>query len=54
MEPPYRLDECGWVANRWAELLSLPGEQKLDLLAEMDPLRRLRAIKACLEDPEGA
>jgi len=54
MEPPYRLDECGWVANRWAELLSLPGEQKVDLLAEMNPLRRLRAIKACLEGPEGA
>jgi Lon protease-like protein len=54
MEPPYRLDECGWVANRWAELLPLPGEQKVELLAETDPLRRLRAIKACFENPEGA
>lgn len=49
MEPPYRLDECGWVANRWAELLSLPVAQKVDLLAETDPVRRLNTIKAYLD-----
>jgi Lon protease-like protein len=30
---PYRLDECGWVANRWCELLPLTPEKKLHLLA---------------------
>jgi Lon protease-like protein len=49
MERPYRLDECGWVANRWAELLSLPAERKVELMAELDPVRRLSAIKACLD-----
>jgi hypothetical protein len=49
MERPYRLDECGWVANRLAELLSLPAERKVELMAELDPVRRLSAIKACLD-----
>jgi len=39
---PYRLDECGWVANRWAEMLPLSNEGKLQLLAERDPLARLK------------
>jgi Lon protease-like protein len=26
--PPYRLDDCGWVANRWCELLPIPPELK--------------------------
>ena len=43
---PYRLDECGWVANRWAELLTLSVEQKVDLLAELDPVKRLRSVHA--------
>ena len=38
---PYRLDECGWVANRWAELLPLPVAQKQLLLAIDDPKARL-------------
>jgi uncharacterized protein len=39
---PYRLDECGWVANRWAEMLPINPEAKQQLLAERDPLQRLR------------
>jgi Lon protease-like protein len=39
---PYRLDECGWVANRWAEILPISPEAKQQLLAESDPLQRLR------------
>lgn len=46
MAAPYRLDECGWVANRWAELLTLSAEQKVDLLAERDPVKRLRSVQA--------
>jgi hypothetical protein len=44
LQAPYRLDECGWVANRWAELLPLSAEEKLELLAEVDPLVRLSAV----------
>jgi len=43
--PPYRLDECGWVANRWAELLPLPAPTKLALLSEIDPLQRLQTVR---------
>ena len=41
---PFRLDEAGWVANRWAEMLPFSTEKKLQLLAEMDPLERLRLV----------
>ncbi|MFZ4499317.1 MAG: LON peptidase substrate-binding domain-containing protein [Burkholderiales bacterium] len=47
--PPYRLDECGWVANRWAELLPLPPGLKADLLAVDDPEERLRRLSGYLE-----
>ncbi len=39
---PYQLDDCGWVANRWAELLPLAPQVKQQLLAEPDPLQRLK------------
>ena len=48
LQAPFRLDECGWVANRWAELLPLPTEEKLALLAEMDPLARLERVAQAL------
>jgi hypothetical protein len=41
---PYRLDECGWVANRWTELLPLSADDKQRLLAELDPVKRLHQI----------
>ena len=44
LQAPYRLDECGWVANRWAELLPLTAQEKLALLAEADPLARLEQV----------
>lgn len=45
---PYRLDECGWVANQWAMLLALNGAEKTKLLAEDDPLTRLTMVKLLL------
>lgn len=48
---PYRLDECGWVANRWAELLPLPAGLKADLLAADDPLERLQRLSGYIEPP---
>ena len=41
---PYRLDESGWVANRWCELLQLPLELKQRLMALENPLVRLELV----------
>lgn len=41
---PFYLDECGWVANRWAEILTLERATKNKLLMELDPLKRLQMI----------
>lgn len=46
---PYRLDECGWVANRWTELLPISGAAKQALLAEPDAVQRLQRIADCVE-----
>ncbi|VVE71141.1 peptidase S16 [Pandoraea anapnoica] len=50
LAPPYRLDECGWVADRWAELLPLPAHEKETLLGIADPVARLARIQAFLTD----
>ncbi|MGA1694632.1 MAG: LON peptidase substrate-binding domain-containing protein [Burkholderiaceae bacterium] len=42
--PPYRLDECGWVANRWAELMPLTPAEQQSLIACSDPLERLERL----------
>ena len=42
--PPYHLDQCGWVANRYAEAMPLSAAVKLQLLGELDPLKRLEAV----------
>lgn len=41
---PYRLDECGWVANRWCDLLSIPAHLKQSLLQLDSPLLRLELV----------
>lgn len=43
--PPWHMDNCGWVANRWAELLPLKQEQKQNLLALDNPILRLEIIQ---------
>lgn len=48
LAPPFRLDDCGWVANRWCELLPLPPDDKATLLALTDPVARLAAIQDVL------
>ncbi len=50
LAPPFRLDECAWVANRLAELLPLAVVQKADLLGMPDPQRRLAWIDRWLEE----
>lgn len=50
LAPPYRLDEAGWVANRWCELLRLPPEQKQRLLLQENPVLRLELIQDVLSE----
>jgi Lon protease-like protein len=48
-QPPYRWDDCGWVANRWCELLPLGAEQKQRLMALENPLLRLELVADVLD-----
>lgn len=48
MAAPFRLSDCGWVANRWCELLPLAIEQKLRLLCQDSPLLRLELVADAL------
>ena len=47
---PYHLDECGWVANRFAEVLPAQTEQKMEWLTQTDPLTRLVSVASFLEE----
>lgn len=49
MLPPYRLDDCGWVANRWCELLPMPVELKQRLMELDNPLVRLELVTDILD-----
>jgi Lon protease-like protein len=44
IEPPYRLHDCGWVANRWCDLLSMPPAMKQSLMQLDNPLLRLELV----------
>lgn len=41
---PPQLDDAGWVANRWCELLPLPLSARHKLMLLPDPLLRLRLV----------
>lgn len=47
---PYRLDDAGWVANRWCELLPVPLAAKQKLMALEDPVIRLSLVDGFLRD----
>jgi Lon protease-like protein len=47
--PPYHLDQCGWLANRYAEAIDVEADIKQQLLSEPDPLKRLEAVAAIVE-----
>lgn len=49
MQPPYALDDCAWVANRWCELLPIALEQKNRLMALDNPLVRLELVADLLD-----
>ena len=46
---PQQLDDCGWVANRWCELLPVPMELKQRLMELDNPLVRLELVGDVLE-----
>ena len=48
MQAPYRLQEAGWVANRWCELLPLPVPLKQRLMELDNPLVRLELVSDVL------
>ncbi|OSZ76298.1 LON peptidase substrate-binding domain-containing protein [Hydrogenophaga sp. IBVHS1] len=49
LRPPYRWDDSGWVANRWAELLPTPAELKQRLMALDNPMLRLELVSDLLD-----
>lgn len=49
LQAPYHFEDCGWVANRWCELLPMPLAQKQNLMALDNPLLRLELVSDLLE-----
>jgi Lon protease-like protein len=47
---PHLLNDCGWVANRWCELLPLSAGQREHLLGLANPRLRLDLIFDVLEE----
>lgn len=47
---PYRLDDAGWVANRWCELLPITMAAKQKLMELEDPVIRLSLVDGYLRD----
>lgn len=47
---PFKIDDCGWVSNRLAELLPLSLAQKNHLLAQTNPRIRLDLITEIIDD----
>ena len=48
LQVPWRLHDCGWVANRWCELLPLPMDMKQRLMELDNPLVRLELVSDVL------
>lgn len=49
LQPPWKLDDCGWVSNRWCELLPLPVALKQRLMELDNPLVRLELVSDVLQ-----
>jgi Lon protease-like protein len=47
-EGPMRFDDCGWLANRWCEILPVPLELKQRLMQLDNPLVRLELVSDIL------
>ena len=46
---PYKFDDCGWVANRWCELLPIPVAMKQQFMELDNPLLRLELVNDILD-----
>lgn len=44
VQPPYRWDDAGWLANRWAGLLPMTLQERHRLMALENPLLRLELV----------
>ena len=49
LQGPWQLQDCGWVANRWCELLPVPSPLKQRLMELDNPLVRLDLVSDLLE-----
>ena len=49
MTKPYLFDDCGWVGNRWCELIPMQPAQRHRLLTLDNPLIRLELVQDLLE-----
>jgi Lon protease-like protein len=49
---PFKVDDCGWVSNRLAELLPISLLQKNHLLAQTNPRIRLDLVSEIIEDDD--
>ena len=44
LRKPYRWDDCGWLANRWCEMLPLQPELKHRFMSLDSPVLRLELV----------
>ena len=49
VQQPYRWNDCGWLANRWSELLPLAPEVKQRFMSLDSPLLRLELVADALD-----
>jgi Lon protease-like protein len=49
IQGPWRFDDCGWVANRWCDLLPLSNALRQQLLVVDSPLVRLELVADALD-----
>ena len=47
---PYHLDQCGWIANRFAEAMPISAETKQKLLCETNPKLRLELVDSLMQE----
>lgn len=47
---PHRLDDAGWVANRWSEMLPIAIDEKQRLLAIGNDMERLQQVEQFLKE----
>ena len=49
LQLPYRWDDCGWLANRWCEILPVSSQLKQQFMVLESPLVRLELVADLLE-----